>query len=55
MTDFFFSVWQEAEVKGVDQDEGLSKMLDSESSSEDEDKKKDSKDEVSGEGQQGRD
>lgn len=32
---------KEAEVKGVDQDEGLLKMLDSESSSEDEDKKKD--------------
>ena len=27
-------------IKGVDQDEGLAKMLDSESSSEDEDKKK---------------
>jgi hypothetical protein len=35
---------QEAEVKGVDQDEGLSKMLDSGSSSEDENKKKDDKD-----------
>ena len=38
------SVWQEAEVKGADQDEGLSKMLDSESSSEDENKKKEDKD-----------
>jgi hypothetical protein len=37
-------VLQEAEVKGVDQDEGLSKMLDSGSSSEDENKKKDDKD-----------
>ncbi len=35
---------QEAEVKGVDQDEGLSKMLDSASSSEDEDKKKEKND-----------
>ena len=31
-------------MKGVDQDEGLSKMLDSESSSEDENKKKEDKD-----------
>ncbi len=31
-------------MKGVDQDEGLSKMLDSGSSSEDENKKKDDKD-----------
>ena len=31
---------QEANIQGVDQDEGLSKMLDSESSSEDEEKKK---------------
>ena len=31
-------------MKGVDQDEGLSKMLDSESSSEDETKKKEDKD-----------
>ena len=31
-------------MKGVDQDEGLSKMLDSDSSSEDEDKKKEKKD-----------
>ena len=38
------SMLQEAEVKGVDQDEGLSKMLDSGSSSEDENKKKDDKD-----------
>lgn len=34
---------KEAEVKGVDQDEGLSKMLDSASSSEDENKKKEDK------------
>jgi len=32
-------VTKEHDVKGVDQDEGLSKMLDSDSSSSDEDKK----------------
>merc|ERR1712002_1133449 len=38
-------VTKEHDVKGVDQDEGLSKMLDSDSSSSDEDKKKSDEDE----------
>jgi len=36
---------QEANIKGVDQDEGLAKMLDSDSSSEDEEKKKEGEEE----------
>ena len=33
-----FCLYQEANIKGVDQDEGLSKMLDSDSSSDEENK-----------------